>query len=258
MADLENGYTRIANEILDHMARIKFSPMQYRILFVVWRYTYGFQRKSHKISLTFLSEATGCDSRQIQRELKKLIKMNVLIEKFSSSTRELSFNKKLTAWKLDIGETDIDNLTNGEIDNGEIIETALGEIDNGTLGEIDNQERNNKKNIKEIYIGILDFWNGKEIVKHKQTSDIVNRIQAAIKKYGEEKVIEAINNYATVYKDEQYFYSHIWRLDKFLKQFNGLPDFLDDGQQWLNYISKRGSPGVDKTQPVALYQVDSS
>jgi phage replication O-like protein O len=53
VADLDNGYTRIANEILEAMAKIKLSPTQYRILFVVWRYTYGFQRKEHKLSLTF-------------------------------------------------------------------------------------------------------------------------------------------------------------------------------------------------------------
>ena len=50
---LENGYTRIANEILEAMAKVKLSPTQYRVLFVVWRYTYGFSRKSADLSLTF-------------------------------------------------------------------------------------------------------------------------------------------------------------------------------------------------------------
>lgn len=94
MADLDNGYTRIANEILEAMARIKLSPTQYRILFVVWRYTYGFQRKEHKLSLTFLTQATGCDRRLIQREIKKLIKTNILVETFGvRKIRIVGFNK---------------------------------------------------------------------------------------------------------------------------------------------------------------------
>jgi hypothetical protein len=36
----EDGYTILANEILEAMARTKLSPTQYRLLFVVWRYTY--------------------------------------------------------------------------------------------------------------------------------------------------------------------------------------------------------------------------
>lgn len=149
MADVqtENGYTRIANEILEKIATIKLSPTQYRLVFVIWRFTYGFKRKQHDMSLTFLSNATGCDKRQIQRELKGLEERK-LIEQIikSGSYRKISFNKNHDEW---IGKTDIGETTIGEIDNGETVNTAIGENVNTTIGETTNQERKLKETIKE-------------------------------------------------------------------------------------------------------------
>ena len=47
---LEDGYTRIANEVLEH-GQGEAHSTQYRILFIIWRYTYGFNRKTHYLSL---------------------------------------------------------------------------------------------------------------------------------------------------------------------------------------------------------------
>jgi phage replication O-like protein O len=144
---LEHGYTRIANDILENLATIKLSPTQYRILFLVWRYTYGFKRKEHDLSLTFLSNATGCDKRQIQRELKTLEEKKIIFQDIKTgSYRKISFNKNHEEW---VGKTAIGEITIGEIDNGGIVNTAIGETVNTTIGEIDNQERKYlKKNIK--------------------------------------------------------------------------------------------------------------
>lgn len=125
---LENGYTRIANEILEEIAKIKLSPTQYRLLFIIWRFTYGFSRNEHTISLSFFSQASGCNSRQIQRELKRLEERKVIFQNIKSgSYRKITFNKNHDEW--------IGKMTNGEIDN-----VANGESVNGTNGEIDNQE----------------------------------------------------------------------------------------------------------------------
>lgn len=150
---LENGFTRIANEILEKMARTKLSPTQYRILFVVWRNTYGYQRKAHKMSLSYIAAATGCDKRSVQRELKKMISMNMLHETYENQTRVIGFNKYLNQWLTD-GETTNGNTTNGSTTNGsttngELANTTIGETANSTIGETANQQIKNKENIKE-------------------------------------------------------------------------------------------------------------
>jgi phage replication O-like protein O len=140
---LEHGYTRIANEILEHMAKVKLSPTQYRILFLVWRCTYGFQKKEHDMSLSFIGEATGLDKRNIRRELKSLEEKGIIHQKIKNgSYRKLSFNKNYEEWICEVEPWA--KLTMGETDNA-----TMGETDNATMGETDNQKRNNlKKNIK--------------------------------------------------------------------------------------------------------------
>jgi len=133
----ENGYTPIANEILEAMAQIKLSPTQYRILFIVWRYTYGFNRKEHELSLSFLAKATRCDKRNIQRDLKNLEERKIIIQQIKSGAyRKIKFNKYYKQW---VGDIDIGEITNiGENNN-----TTIGETNNTNIGEIANQERNN-------------------------------------------------------------------------------------------------------------------
>jgi len=122
---LENGYTKIANEILEHLALTKLSPIQYRLIFVIWRYTYGFNRKEHTLSLSFLSKATNYDQRQLQRELTKLEERKIIIQKVQKGRpRIISFNKNYDEWLCEdiignstVGKATIGNPTKEEIKN---------------------------------------------------------------------------------------------------------------------------------------------
>jgi phage replication O-like protein O len=166
----ENGYTPIANEILEAIAKVKLSPTQYRIIFIVWRYTYGFNRKEHDLSLGFLSEATGCDKRQLQRELKELAKMNIVKQKIKNGIcRKLGFNKHYDTWVV---KTDIGGITIGETDNGETDNGTIGETVKGTIGETDNQEIQTKENIKDNipHQEIIEYLNSKIGSKYKYTT----------------------------------------------------------------------------------------
>lgn len=187
MADLDNGYTRLANEILDKMAKTKLSPTQYRILFVVWRYTYGFQRKEHELSLSFLSAATECNQRSLQRELKKLIDMNVIYELYPTQTRRLGFNKHLDEWRIEsIGETANGETTNGETANGETADESIGETTKGTIGETAKEERK-KENTKESNPRreIFDYYLSLGLIKHKRfTKAMDDAIKTAMRDNG--------------------------------------------------------------------------
>lgn len=100
---IENGFTKIANEILDAMAKAPLNGSQRRIIDVLWRSTYGYGRKAHELSETFISEATGITKRQIQRELKALIDSNIILVKKQatfSASRVLEFNKYYETWKI--------------------------------------------------------------------------------------------------------------------------------------------------------------
>jgi phage replication O-like protein O len=126
---LEKGYTKIANEILERMALTKLSPIQYRLIFVIWRYTYGFNRKEHEFSLSFFGKATNYDERQIRRELQKLEQRKIIFQKVSpGKPRLISFNKNYDEWILDETEG---NSTPGKVTPGKTTQVTPGKVTPG-------------------------------------------------------------------------------------------------------------------------------
>lgn len=100
-AQLEDGYTRIANEILEHIAKIDLCGSQRRIIDIIWRYTYGFKRKEHEFSNNFLAKATNMDKKYCREQLKKLIDKRIILvikEGTYSSSKVLAFNKHFEQW----------------------------------------------------------------------------------------------------------------------------------------------------------------
>jgi phage replication O-like protein O len=241
---LENGYTVIAHEILENMAKIKLSPTQYRIIFIVWRFTYGFKRKEHDFSLSFMAKATGCDKRQLQRELKELIGLQILNQKIINGHRLIKFNKHYSQWfkGLPIGEIDNGNSTNGEIDNDSLTKGAIGEIDTPPIGEIDNQENYiYKTNIKTIYSDLFEFWNSKKIIVHKKMSDKVKqKLSNILETYTPEEIEKAISNYETVLHQDKYYWSYAWTLEEFLQR--GFEKFLPD-VCFTNFLADKKESG---------------
>ena len=75
----ENGYTSIANELLEKIYQSNFSLREMKIIFAVIRFTYGFNRKEAELSLRFLSNATNLKYRHTQTTVNNLISKNILI-----------------------------------------------------------------------------------------------------------------------------------------------------------------------------------
>lgn len=79
-------FTPIFNDVLDSLAKEDLSA-ETRVLFVVWRKTYGFGKKKDKISVSQFIKATGLSERTINRALgslkaKKLISRKYMMTSF--------------------------------------------------------------------------------------------------------------------------------------------------------------------------------
>lgn len=154
---LENGFTRIANEILERISTVPLNGTQFRILMVIWRYTYGFNRKEHELSQAFIAEASGLSERQVRRELKRLVEMkiiNVVKEATFSSARVLAFNKYFDNWQVTNQTTvdEIDPSPEDKLDLSTEDKLDLSSPDRLVLSPgdgLDPQERQYKDNIKD-------------------------------------------------------------------------------------------------------------
>lgn len=161
MAQLEDGYTRIANEILEKVYRSKFNGTQFSILLFVWRNTYGFQRKSHDLSLNYIATGIETHKDQVKRELDRLILWNIITvyqEASFNKTRVIGFNKNSDDWQIDSSEKSIQSSKTSTV-----IEEVGEQSANKSTPTVDvlaHQERKSFKDIKETYIAHFDqFWN---------------------------------------------------------------------------------------------------
>ncbi|SFA90987.1 phage replication protein O [Cohnella sp. OV330] len=99
---LEDGFTRIANEILEKIGRCNLNGTQRGIIDQIWRYTYGFGRKDAALSISFIARALEKQKSQVDRELTALIDRNivtVVMTEGGSRSRVLRFNKDYSTWQ---------------------------------------------------------------------------------------------------------------------------------------------------------------
>ena len=92
---LENGYFKIANEIAEALTRTNLSAYQSRILWAIFRKTYGFNKKEDWVSNSQLVELTGIHKQHIWRTLEELKNRNLVTKRGYF----VGFNKDYQQWR---------------------------------------------------------------------------------------------------------------------------------------------------------------
>ncbi len=120
---LEDGYTRVANELLEAMSRYPFNGSEFRILWAVIRKTYGWKKKKDVLPFSQISKFTYLNLRYVKKIVKDLVQDNVLFKEASPNGNILSLNKNYYSWKLWKSQ-DLDN----KIDTGTVSYLALEDV----------------------------------------------------------------------------------------------------------------------------------
>lgn len=95
VVDTDNGFTRIANELLEAVIGAGLTQNQMLITLAVIRKTYGYNKTSDWVGNAQLSELTGLPETRCSTERNKLIKMKVL----AMNGRLIGINKEISAWE---------------------------------------------------------------------------------------------------------------------------------------------------------------
>ncbi len=93
----ENGYTAIANEILEALALIRIPGEVRQVLDVIIRLTYGWHRKARHITYREFTERTGIQGRHVFRALRSL-QEHSLIERTGDGYRLQKDHEKWQAY----------------------------------------------------------------------------------------------------------------------------------------------------------------
>jgi phage replication O-like protein O len=79
---LENGYTRISNEILEAIYQCKkLKPLEYKMLLCVIRYSYGYNMTECKLQNQFLVKKIGISKSHVNDTIQSLVKKNIIYKR---------------------------------------------------------------------------------------------------------------------------------------------------------------------------------
>lgn len=129
VANLEDGYTRIANDLLEAVMCADLTARQLKVVMAIIRKTYGFGKKIDRITNTQIAEMTGIHHTHVCKAKNEMIAMNIVV----SSGNKIGINKDFTEWNFNISQ----------------VSETLAKSANKTLAKTANSHKPSQLNTKE-------------------------------------------------------------------------------------------------------------
>ncbi|CDG90104.1 replication protein [Xenorhabdus bovienii] len=95
VADVDNGFTRLANELLEAIMLAGLSQHQLLVFMAVSRKTYGFNKSMDWVSNDQLFKLTGILPHKCSAAKSDLVRRNILI----TNGRQVGINKNISEWE---------------------------------------------------------------------------------------------------------------------------------------------------------------
>ena len=225
----ENGSLPIANELAEAFARLQISGNQWRIVWVILRQTYGWNKKTDKISMTQFQQKSGLKRRHTFRALKDLTDRKIVTKNDTTFITTYGINKDYSQWQM--------SPKKAYVQNGN---KTVTKNDTKTVTKNDTHKIHNNKNTNPDFFSLKSRYPNPYLIdrvfeaiastrKSGKVSD--NILLAQLKKwarYPAEQVEAGINvylekNYAAGGRDEKYLFGIIRRTKIQTSEKN--PDF---------------------------------
>ena len=100
MAKLQDGYAKIANKLIECLYSADLTLMQKEIILLVMRYTYGFNRKQARLSLSYIAKGIGRKRDKVCDSITALANKRILIKSESGGTTVLEVNNHTEEWDV--------------------------------------------------------------------------------------------------------------------------------------------------------------
>lgn len=129
VADLDDGYTRIANELLEAVMAADLTARQLKVVLAVIRKTYGFGKKFDRITNTQIAMMTGIHHTHVCKAKNEMIAMNIIV----TNGQAIGVNKVISEWNFEISQ----------------VSESLAKTANKTLANLANGYKPTQLNTKE-------------------------------------------------------------------------------------------------------------
>lgn len=97
---VEDGYTRISNELLGALVLADLTKQQWEVVMAVARKTYGFNKTTDDIALSQLAAMTAGDRSNLSKVVISLVDRRILIRSKGRHGQLLGINKDYAQWGL--------------------------------------------------------------------------------------------------------------------------------------------------------------
>lgn len=187
-----NGWTRIENRLIDWLMELDVSARQMKIVLLTFRNTVCFHREDAEISLSYIENRFGILRRNAQTDIKHLVKIGVLKERFEGQKRFLSLNTVLE-FENSEAETVLD------FENSTVLEN-----ENRTVLNFKNQESKvfKKKKINNDHSDLFnEFW--LKYPRKVSKPQAIRSFQTALKKTSFELIIQGLDGYVNHLQNER-------------------------------------------------------
>ena len=134
MARLDDGYSKVANKILECIYSSDMTIMQKEIVLLVIRFTYGFKgREMADLSYSYIANGIGRSRRHVVDSVNDLIEKAVLIQKTGSTINRLGINPMTDQWRVRFrGSDSVGTRASDRAGTGVVTTGALGSDRAGT------------------------------------------------------------------------------------------------------------------------------
>ncbi|HII3218189.1 TPA: replication protein [Citrobacter freundii] len=135
VAELDDGYTRLANMLLEEYAGADLTKRQFKVLLAVLRLTYGWNKPMDRIANSQIAQIARLPEKRVSEARVQLVGMNLLTQ----VGRSIGPNKNTDEWLLPVGENcDTENPSKQGINDEE--EESLNLGDNPSIHGIHQNE----------------------------------------------------------------------------------------------------------------------
>ncbi|MBE2980011.1 replication protein [Enterobacter hormaechei] len=144
VADLDDGFTRLANMLLEEYAGADLTKRQFKVLLAVLRLTYGWNKPMDRIANSQIAQIARLPEKRVSEARVQLVGMNLLTQ----VGRSIGPNKNTAEWLLPAGEScDTENPSKQGINDEE--EESLNSGDNPSNQGIPQNEGKSPKSGEE-------------------------------------------------------------------------------------------------------------
>lgn len=148
-AQLEDGYTRIANELMDALMKAPLTSREARIMRAFERATFGWNRKAAWLAASVLADMTGMTAQNASKALNSLIRKKIIIRDGGSRSPS-RINTRTSEWILESDDKRVSPKQSVKPKQANLAQNELTELAQNELTNKDRKDKdlsNDKSNV---------------------------------------------------------------------------------------------------------------